>query len=114
MATTYPINPAKYRHRITIRNAPSDSSRDSFGGRKGVGSTVAIVWAEKQDWSGSEVAEIGRETAVVTTKFKIRWRSDIIPTMQVVHGSDVYDIQSVLDFDGTKHELVLECRKVIL
>ena len=107
------INVGKYRHIITIRNPATDASQDSFGGRKGTGTTVATVWAEKQDWTGLEVNEANRETASVTTKWRTRYRTDILPKMQIVHGSDVYEILNVLDFDGTKHELVIESRKVI-
>lgn len=108
-----PIQAGKYRHRITIRNAPTDASRNAFGERVGSGATVATVWAEKQDWSGSEVNETGRETATVTTKWRIRYRTDVLPKMQVVFGSEVYDILNVLDFDGKKRELVLESRRVV-
>lgn len=107
------INAGKYRHSITIRNAPLDASRNAFGERVGDGATVCTAWAEKQDWSGSEVNEAGRETATVVTKWRLRYRSGIAPKMQVVHGSDVYDILNVLDFDGRQRELLLECRKVI-
>jgi SPP1 family predicted phage head-tail adaptor len=107
------INAGKYRHKITIRNPAAESSRDEFGGRKGTGATVATVFAEKQDWGGGELNEANRETATVTTKWKIRYRTGILPKMQVVHGSDVYDIMNVLDFDGTLRELVLESRKVV-
>ena len=107
------INPGKYRHQVTIRHPASDSSRDSFGARKGRGPDGFIVWAEKQDWSGSEVNEAGRETSNVVTKFKIRYRTGVAAKMQVVHGEDEYNILSVLDFDGLKRELVLECRKVV-
>lgn len=110
---TKPIQAGKYRHRITIRNAPLDSSRDSFGGRKGVGTDVAIdVFAEKQDWQGNEGTEGKREIASVTTKWMIRYRTDVTPEMQIVHGADVYNILSVLDFDGRKRELVLASRRI--
>lgn len=107
------INAGKYQYQLTLRQAPLDASRDAFGGRVGVGETLAVVWAEKQDWSGSEVDEAGRRTASQTTKFKIRFRTDVVPQMQAVLDSDVYEILSVLDFDGTRRELVLETRKVI-
>ncbi len=109
----YPINPAKYRHLITIRNPASDASRNSLGERVGVGVTVATVYAEKQDWSGNEVNESGRETATVVTKWRIRYRTDILPKMEIVFGTDVYEILNVLDFDGLRKELVLESRKVV-
>ena len=108
-----PINPGKYRHRITIVNPPDDSSRDDFGGRLGTGSTVATVYAEKQDWTGQELDEAGRQTAVITTRWKTRFRTDILPKMQIVLGADVYNILSVLDFDGTARELTIESRKVV-
>jgi SPP1 family predicted phage head-tail adaptor len=59
------------------------------------------------------VTEGRRETASVTTRFKIRYRTDIEPSMTVHLGTDVYNIASVLDFDGTQRELTLNCRKVI-
>ena len=108
-----PVQAGKYRHRITIKNPPTDTARNAFGERVGTGTTVATVWAEKQDWSGSELNEGGRETASVVTKWRIRYRTDVLPKMQVIHGSDTYDIQNVLDFDGVKRELVLETRKVV-
>lgn len=107
------INAGKYRHRITIRNAPTDSSRNTFGERTGTGTTVATVWAEKTDWNGSEVDEMGRETPVLVARWKTRYRSDVTAAMQIVHGSDVYEITSPpLDFDGTRREIVIEARKV--
>lgn len=112
-ATYRPISIGKYRHRVTIRNPAADGSRDSFGGRKGAGSDAATVYAEKQDWGGGETTQGKVETASVTTKWRIRYRTDVTPKMQIVHGSDVYDILSVMDFDGTTRELTLECRKVV-
>jgi SPP1 family predicted phage head-tail adaptor len=106
------IDPAKYRHQVTIRDQ-RPAARDSFGERVGPGLTVATVWAEKSDWGGSEISETGRETASVLTKFVIRYRTDILPDMEVVLGSDVYMIGGVLDYDGLKRELVLNCTRVV-
>lgn len=104
----------KYRHRITIKNPPTDATRDTFGRRKGAGTTVCTVWAEKQDWQGDESTENKRESASVTTKWKMRYRTDITPAMKIYFNGDVYDLLSVLDFDGTKRELVLTSRKEML
>lgn len=105
------VNAGKFTESIVIRNPAT--TRDSLGGVYGSGSTVATVWSEKQDWTGSEAQENGQDTATLRTKFIIRWRSDVLPKMQVVHGSDVYDIEVVMDYDGSKRELTLECRKVM-
>ena len=103
----------KYRHRITVTNATLDSSRDTFGRRKGTGNTVCTVWAERQDWQGDESAQGKREFASVITKWKLRYRTDITPEMQITEGADTYNILSVLDFDGTKRELLITSRKVL-
>lgn len=103
---------AKYRHRITIKNPADDSTRDTFGRRIGVGSTVATVWAERQDWQGDETVANNREVGVVTTKWKIRYRADVASKMLIYEGSVQYEILSVLDFDGTKRELLISSRKV--
>lgn len=105
------INTGKYRHVVIIK-APS-STRDTAGGRVGAGATVATVWAAKQDWAGSEVRDDGKDTAVVTTKFFIRYRNDVLPAMQLIDGEVTYDIESILDFDGMKRELTLNCRRVV-
>lgn len=100
----------KYRHRITILN-PS-TNRDAAGARTGTGSTFAEVWAEKQDWTGNEVRDDGKETATVTTKYLIRYRPGVVQKMSVVHDGITYDVENVMDFDGRKRELTLFCRRV--
>ena len=105
------INPAKYRHFITIRDGATDGTRNEFYERTGSGTVLASVWAEKQDWSGKEIVEGLRETPMVYTKFVIRWRSDVRADMQVEYGGDVYRIDSVLDLDGVAKELVLFCKR---
>ncbi len=109
-----PADPiGKKRHRISIYRAATDATRDTYGRRLHQGTLLATVWAERQDWGGDESMEGGRETASVTTKYIIRHRSDVTPAMTIAEGGDTYNILSVLDFDGTKKELVLNCRKVV-
>ena len=106
------ITAGKYRHVINIYNPPT--ARDTSGARIGSGTLLATVWAEKQDWTGSEASrDNGKETAVLLTKFFIRHRTDVTPKMRVVHGSDSYDIEKVMDWDGKTRELILECRRVM-
>ncbi len=107
------INPGKYRHPIVLQSPLNDSTRDTFGRRTGTPVSGISVYAEKTDWTGDESREGGRETASVVTRFRIRYREGISTTMQVIDGNDVYDILSVLDFDGTRRELTLNCRKVV-
>lgn len=103
----------KKRHRIEVYSAANDGTRDTFGRRLHRGALLAVVWAERQDWNGDEVKEGGRETASVTTRFIVRHRDDLSAAVSVEEGSDVYNVLSVLDLDGTQRELVLNCRKVV-
>lgn len=101
----------KYRHRITIRNAPTDASRNSFGERTGTGTTVATVWAERRARTAREYLEGKRESAALQVDYIIRYRTDIDETMKVVDADgQVYDISGPpLDRDGTMKELLLNC-----
>lgn len=103
-------NAGRYRHLITIRQPAT--TRDDTGAPVGTGATLDTVWAAKEDWRGAETRENGHDIARKTTKFIIRYRADVVAKMQVVHSTDVYDIESVLDFDGKTRELVLECERV--
>jgi SPP1 family predicted phage head-tail adaptor len=100
----------KYRHRITIRNGPGDTSRNPFGERTGTGATVATVWAQKREIGSKEFVEGRREDAIVTVEYVIRYRTGIDETMQVVDGVSVLDVEAALDRDGHKKELQLMCR----
>jgi SPP1 family predicted phage head-tail adaptor len=108
-----PINAGKYRHRITIARGPGDESRTDYGNREGSGAPVAKVWAEKQDWTGREGDELGREYGEVTTRFYTRYRNNVDNTMRVICDGQTYEILAVLDMDGRRRELVLFCRKVL-
>ncbi len=88
-------------------------TRDTFGRRLHRGDLLATVWAERQDWGGDEGKEAGRETASVTTKYVIRYRADVTAAASLEEGGEIYNVLSVLDFDGTKRELILNCRKVV-
>lgn len=107
------INAGKYRHRVTIKIPPGDSSRDGAGRRKKQpAATLAEIFAERQEWSESEVDELGRETPVMIVKWRTRYRADITPAMILEHDDQQFELLSVLDFDGTRRELVLESKRI--
>lgn len=103
----------KYRHRILIQAAPPETPRNALGERTSAGATVATVWADKVDLSGRENVESAAEFADVSTRFDIRYRTDIAPKMIVVEqptGTE-YDIVSVIDANGLHKELRLLCTR---
>lgn len=102
----------KYRHRIIIQNAPAESPRNDYGERTTEGTTVATVWADKVDLSGSEYIEARAEASDVSTRFDIRYRTGIEPKMIIIEPDGTrYDIQSVTDQAGLHKELRLLCKR---
>ena len=71
---------------------------------------VATVWASVVDVSGREYVAAGGLQNSAQTKITIRYRSGIVPSMRVVHGSDAYNVEAVLGQD--KRSLLLMCSRL--
>ena len=71
---------------------------------------VATVWASIVDVSGREYVAAGGLQNSAQTKITIRYRSGIVPSMRVVHGSDAYNVEAVLGQD--KRSLLLMCSRL--
>ena len=67
--------------------------------------------AKKEDLSGRELFQAQQINARVSTRFTLRYRTDINATMRVVHGEDLYGIESVQDPDGLRTTLILTCSR---
>jgi SPP1 family predicted phage head-tail adaptor len=67
------------------------------------------IWAAITDLSGHQYVVAGAQQNAVQTQIKIRRRAGVVPSMRVLHGATVYDIQAVLERD--RHWLVLMCTK---
>lgn len=106
------MHAGQLRHRITIQQ--KQVSQNSYGEEIVTWTDLAIVWASVEDLSGREFYEARQiPTAEVTTRVRIRYRSDVKPTMRVVF-SRMLEIVAVLDPEGCKRELVLMCRELVL
>lgn len=58
------------------------------------------VWASVTDLTGRQYVAAKAGQNSVSTTIRIRWRAGVVPTMRVLHGSDVYDIEAALNRDG--------------
>ena len=58
------------------------------------------IWAGKRDLTGRQYVAAGGTQNAVQTEWEIRQRAGIIPAMRVLHGTDVYDIEAVLEQQG--------------
>lgn len=111
MATLKTFNPGELRQRVTIQQ--KSVTRDAFGAETISWTDVATVWAKIWHLRGRELMDAQQAEADTSTQITIRYRAGILPTMRVVHGSAIYDIQAALDM-GERHRFIeLQCRSVI-
>lgn len=101
------------RHRITIQQRTE--TRDALGASVFTWSTLATVWAEVGGAFGSErfTSGVDQEVAQVTHRIRVRYRDDVTPLNRVLYGSKVLDIETAIDPDGRRRELVMMCREEI-
>jgi len=70
-------------------------SPSATGMRAETYTTYATVWAEKLDVSGREFFAAQTKDAELTTRFNIRYRTDVVPTDRLVSEGRDYDITQV-------------------
>lgn len=71
--------------------------------------TFATVWAGIRDLSGREFLAASGTQNAANTKITMRYLSGVTPAMRVTHGSNTYNIESVLGQD--KRSLLLMCSR---
>jgi len=99
------------RHRITIQK--TTTIQDEAGQPIETWQDVCTVWAKIEDLSGREYLAAKQVLAnEVTTRITIRWRNDVEPTMRVIEGQQIFDIQSIVDPAGRKQQLQLMCKEM--
>ncbi len=96
----------RLNQRVTIQQ--QSTAVDEIGQPVVSWSDVATVWAEVKDVSGREYIAAGAEQSAVLTKITIRQRDGIVSAMRVLHGSDTYGIDAVLESDRT---MLLMCKR---
>jgi SPP1 family predicted phage head-tail adaptor len=85
------IDPAELDRQVEIKQRVIvQDSRGDIG--EPTLSTVATVWARKNDMRGRERFTSDRVTAIRAGSYLIRHRSDLTEKMLLVDGSDSYEI----------------------
>jgi SPP1 family predicted phage head-tail adaptor len=93
--------------RVTLQSRSTD--QDATGQPLNTWADVATVWAEVNDISGREYLAAGGVQNSAQTKITIRYRDGVVPSMRVLHGDAVYNIEAVLGRD--KRTLLLMCSR---
>ena len=93
--------------RVTIQQRTD--TQNEIGELVPTWSTLSAVWADVIHNSGLETIKAGASASVVKASIRIRYRADVKPSMRVVKGSDVYNIEAVLPDQGRVYcDLVCE------
>ena len=99
----------RMRYRIEIQDYKSTQDADGFETREWM--KVNTVWADIAPVSGKEYMAYNKETAEITNKIYIRFRSGIKSTMRIKHGDRIFEIESVLG-DKRSGMLTIMAREV--
>lgn len=84
-------------------------TQDSFGETNGTWTDIATVWADIRYLNGKEYLAAQREINKAAVSIRIRWRNDVEPTMRVLHGNAIYNIEAVLPDMQKRMHLDLVC-----
>lgn len=101
----------RLRHRVTILRPPGPEDVDEYGQPLDEFVPVATVWAGIEPLRGREYFSAMSEHAEVTTRIRIRYRSDIDRTMRVRHGETEFEILHIIRPEFGKKELQLMCKE---
>lgn len=103
----------RLRERVVIQKEVV--SRDSFGAEVNPWQDVATVWASVRPGASGErfISAADQMQATITHTVRIRQRAGVSPKMRLLWGSRVLNIQSVVDPDGRRREVLLLCEEIV-
>ena len=93
------------RHRLVFQK--ETRSRDAFNEEVVTWSTHCTVWGQVLPNAGRKYYEALQGTAEVSGEIRIRHRTDILPTMRILHGSRVLEIASIVNPQERDRELLI-------
>lgn len=104
---------AKLRHRITIETlVPVQNT--TTGAVVDTWTTFATVWASIEPLSVREFIAAQATQSKVSARITLRHLAGVLPSMRVVHGSTVYNIEGVLpDKKSGKEMMTLPVSQVV-
>lgn len=107
------MNPAKYRHRVSVQK-PTDERID--GQFVKTWSEYKKVWSSKEDKGGDEYFEAKAANAVRTVVWEIRFDQELYKNgegRRFLYDDQSYEIKSVADKKGLRKELEVITEAVV-
>ena len=108
---TQGIQSGQFRHHVKLEQATE--TRDATGGVTRAWVEKAERWADISELRGREKFEAQQMELRTDTKIRLRYYPGLDATWRVVHGSDTYNVASVVNVGVTNYELDLQCIKVV-
>lgn len=80
--------------RITIQ-APTQAQGGTYGEPTQSWAEWAVVWAKVTSTGGREFHDAAQLSAEITTRFQIRYKAGLVPTMRILFEGRIYHIHHV-------------------
>jgi SPP1 family predicted phage head-tail adaptor len=104
------LSAGKLNKRVRIdRSVAGSPPVNEFGEPVVSWEEVDTIWSSIEPLSGREFWAQQQVQSEVTTRFRIRYRADILTGMRVVYNTAIYMIKSVIDPLEKHEELQLMC-----
>lgn len=88
------------------------AAADMNGSKAQTFADYATVWAKKIDAGGREFFAGDQVQAELATRFKVRWRNDIVPTDRITYGSLSYNISHLQEL-GRREGLMIFATAIV-
>lgn len=99
------------RHRVTFQT--KTDALDSMGGPIVTWADHVTVWAEVMYMGGGEFWAARQANSEAQGRVRIRYRSDLNPTMQIIYEGKTLEILSMIPYDARKTELHILFKEVL-
>lgn len=99
----------RLRHRVTIQKPVE--TQNTYGEAEVRWQDVATVWASVEPLRGREYLAAKQMVSEVEVRVVIRYMAGITAKMKVVHGSDEYLIETVINVMERDREIQLMCTR---
>lgn len=107
------IRPGKMRDKVSLLHVLQASSGD-FGetGAETTEATYAKAWAEIEQINGKEAIAYRGKVTSVFWKFRLRYRTDILPTDRIVAKGRTFEILGMVDDENRNRDLLIDAVEV--
>ena len=93
------------RHRITLQK--NNPAPNSIGEAVDTWTDLATVWAAIEPLSGNRLFQAQQANSEIQGVVRIRYRSDVLATMRIVHIARYFQVLSIIDTEERHQELHL-------